>query len=97
MGTRPADTRPVARAAAAASGHMSNGRYVQVGTYGQPSNVRNAIARLQGQGLPVGTSRVRSSGRQLQVVLAGPFNSQAELNSALRSARAMGYSDAFIR
>lgn len=97
MGTRPAEPRAVARATAAASGRMSNGQYIQVGTYGQESNVRSAISRLQGQGMPVATGRVTSAGRQLQVVLAGPFNSRAELNSALNAARAMGYSDAFVR
>lgn len=97
MGTRPTEPRAVARATAAASGRMSNGQYIQVGTYGQASNVRNAVSRLQSQGMPVATGRVTSSGRQLQVVLAGPFNSRAELNSALNAARAMGYSDAFVR
>lgn len=78
-------------------GQMSNGQYVQVGTYGVESNARATVARLQQSGLPVATGQARRGGQALQVVLAGPFRSQAELSAALGRARAMGYSDAFIR
>ncbi|WP_323034592.1 SPOR domain-containing protein [Pararhodobacter sp.] len=82
---------------AANGGRMSNGQYVQVGTYRERSNVQTAISRLQSSGMPVATGSTSNGGRPLQVVLAGPFHSQAELNAALGRARAMGYSDAFIR
>jgi hypothetical protein len=82
---------------AATGGQMSNGQYVQVGTYGERSNVRAAISRLQAQGMPVATGSTSNGGRPLQVVLAGPFTSQAELSAALGRARAMGYTDAFVR
>lgn len=90
-------TRAQASAVAGTAGRMSNGQYVQIGTYAQDANARAAISRLQARGLPVGTSQASSGGRQLQVVLAGPFGSQAELNAALNAARALGYSDAYIR
>lgn len=83
--------------AASYGGQMSNGQYVQVGTYGQPSNLRAAISRLQAQGMPVATGNTSNGGRPLQVVLAGPFTSQAELHAALGRVRAMGYGDAFVR
>lgn len=95
MGTTAEIDRAPVRAAT--SGGMSNGRFVQVGTYGVASNAQAAIARLQAQGLPVARGNATSGGRSLQVVLAGPFNSQAELNAALGAARAMGYSDAYVR
>lgn len=82
---------------AANGGRMSNGQYVQVGTYRERSNVRTAIGRLQAQGMPVATGSTSNGGRPLQVVLAGPFHSQAELAAALGRARAMGYTDAFVR
>ncbi|OCX66746.1 hypothetical protein BFP70_00885 [Thioclava sp. SK-1] len=77
-----------ARPAAAAKG-----RYVQVGSFGQAANAAGAKARLSGMGLPV--TSARSGG--LQVVLAGPFSSTSQLQSALRAARASGFGDAFIR
>ena len=78
-------------------GRMSNGQYIQIGTYRERSNIRAAVGRLQSTGMPVATGRVSNGGRQLQVVLAGPFNSQAELSAALGRARSMGYNDAFVR
>jgi len=82
---------------AANGGRMSDGQYVQIGTYRERNNVRAAVSRLQSQGMPVATGSSSNGGRPLQVVLAGPFASQAELNAALGRARAMGYTDAFIR
>ncbi|MEZ5751429.1 MAG: SPOR domain-containing protein [Paracoccaceae bacterium] len=79
--------------AAATGGQMSNGQYVQIGTYGQRSNAQAAIARLQARGMPAAISR----GAQNQIVLAGPFRNASELNAALSTLRSMGYSDAFIR
>lgn len=93
MGT----TNGVQAAPATTSGRMSNGQYVQVGTYGVQSNAQAAVARLQARGMPVATARASASGQSVQVVLAGPFASQAELASALNAARALGYSDAFVR
>lgn len=94
MGTTAAlDARP----ASATRGQMTNGQYVQIGTFGVPANASSAISRLQSRGLPVAQGATTSGGRQLQVVLAGPFASQAELGAALNAARALGYSDAFVR
>ena len=95
MGTTAGVTAHQPRATTGA--RMSNGQYVQVGTYGERSNVRAAVSRLQSQGMPVATGGSTSNGRPVQVVLAGPFSSQAELNAALTRARAMGYTDAFVR
>jgi cell division protein FtsN len=71
--------------------------YVQVGTFGQPSNAQNAVGRLAGLGLPVATSRGSRAGQQLVVVLAGPFGSLVQAQSALGAARGAGFGDAFLR
>ena len=89
---RRADTRADTRA-----GMMTDGRFVQIGTYREPGNVQAAVQALRAQGLPAATGQVTSGGRQLQVVLAGPFTARADLQGALSAARSMGYSDAFIR
>lgn len=72
-------------------------RYVQIGTYAVPGNAVRAKSRVQGMGFPVRMANYSRHGRALQVVLAGPFASQADLRRALAAARAGGYSDAFTR
>lgn len=71
----------------------AGGRYVQVGSFGVPANAAGAAARLAAAGLPV----ARGQSRGLVVVMAGPFATQADVASALQSARAAGFSDAFVR
>ena len=71
--------------------------YVQVGTFGEPSNADKVRARLAGLGLPISNSRFEQHGRTLQVVYAGPFSSGSEAHSALGIAHQNGFSDAFIR
>jgi len=72
-------------------------RYVQVGMFGMPANAQSAKARLRALGLPVAVAKTRSKGRELQIVFAGPFPSQAQLKSALGAVRKAGYGDAFLR
>ena len=86
-------TNPGVRNTVSAASH----RYVQVGTYGNPSNASKVIARLQGLGLPVRVTQAKSGGRVLQTVMAGPFTRQANLNAALTAARNAGYRDAILR
>ncbi|WP_188670924.1 SPOR domain-containing protein [Neptunicoccus cionae] len=70
-------------------------RYVQIGTFGDTKNARRTISRFQAGGLPVGSRTIARNGKKLKVVLLGPFNSTAQMQSALRSARGAGFSDAF--
>ena len=70
-------------------------RYVQVGTFGDASNTQRTIRRFQAAGVPVATRNVARGGRNLKVVLLGPFGSSAQMQSALRSARGAGFGDAF--
>lgn len=75
----------------------AGGLYVQVGTFGQPSNAEGARARLRAAGLPVGTAQVTKGGKALQMVMAGPFGDAGSAQAALNAARAAGFGDAFIR
>jgi len=72
-------------------------RFVQVGMFGMPANAEATKARLRALGLPVAVAKTRSKGRDLQIVFAGPFKSQAQLTSALGAVRKAGYGDAFLR
>ena len=72
-------------------------RYVQVGVFGQAENTREAIQRIQSLGYAANTSSYIRNGQNLKAILAGPYNTQASLNSALSNLRALGYADAYIR
>ncbi|MDD8021633.1 MAG: SPOR domain-containing protein [Paracoccaceae bacterium] len=67
-------------------------RFVQVGSFGVPSNAEGAKARLRGLGLPVSTGRAGA----LTVVYAGPLRA-AEAPRVLAAARAAGFGDAILR
>ncbi|WP_170068382.1 SPOR domain-containing protein [Meinhardsimonia xiamenensis] len=83
----PATTAPAAQGAA----------YVQVGTFAVPANARNAARALQANGLPVRVGKTRLRGKPVQIVMAGPFASDAEIAAALKLARRAGFADAFAR
>ncbi len=73
------------------------GRYVQVGVFADPANADRAIARLKALGLPVASAMSRKGGKPIKAVLAGPFTTSDDLQSALALARRNGYRDAFAR
>ncbi|MEO0402663.1 MAG: SPOR domain-containing protein [Pseudomonadota bacterium] len=75
----------------------ASGRYVQVGTFGVPSNAQAAAQRIASAGLPARIGKVTRGGKSYQVVLAGPFTSSAALTAGLQRSRAAGFGDAFVR
>ncbi len=89
--TKTEPTAPVRQQASA------NGLYVQVGTFGVPENAAGARSTLQSLGLATARANITQGGRALTIVLAGPFTSSAEAQSALNAARGAGFNDAFIR
>jgi cell division protein FtsN len=91
--TKTEPTAPVRQQRAAAAG----GLYVQVGTFGVPENAAGARATLQSLGLATARANITQGGRALTIVLAGPFGSSGEAQSALNAARGAGFGDAFIR
>lgn len=72
-------------------------RFVQVGTFGVASNAQSTAQRLQRMGLPVRIGKFTRGGKQMRIVLAGPFGSSARTNGALNTLRNAGYRDAFAR
>ena len=72
-------------------------RYVQVGTYTVAANATAALAKLRNNGLPAGIRTFSKDGRDLRIVVAGPFDLQSDLRNAVILAQSLGFSDAFAR
>jgi len=67
---------------------------VQAGVFGVPENAKRLIRRLKAKGIPALSKDVRSGSRTLSRVLAGPFMTTGERNSAQATIRKMGMKDA---
>ncbi|WP_158234155.1 SPOR domain-containing protein [Oceaniglobus indicus] len=85
------------RTAAPAPQAVPGKRYVQAGTFGDAANAGRTVARLQNAGLPVRTQTIQRGGRQLQIVLAGPFADARQTQDGLAAVRRAGFHDAFAR
>lgn len=100
-GTRPqpaGKSHGGAGAATSAVGTIPAGaRYVQLGTFGNPDNAERAARRLAGLGYPVLRGRDRVNGREVQFIMAGPFDDREAIVRALDAIRRAGYRDAFPR
>lgn len=99
-GTRVAVAGPAApakRLSTKTAPETAAGRYVQVGSFGNPQNATGAVAQLQAAGLPVRVAKTTQGGKALQIVLAGPFAGQDQVQAALSVARRSGFADAFSR
>ena len=83
--------------ATATTGAATGALWVQVGTFGVKANATGAAQRLAGLGLPTAKSRITKGGKALEIVLAGPFGSAAEAQTALSKARNAGFGDAILR
>ena len=64
--------------------------YVQVGTFGVAANAQNTAARIQRMGMPVRIGKFSRGGKEMCIVLAGPFPSSAYVNGALRAVHNAG-------
>lgn len=80
-----------------ASDQISGHRYVQVATFSNRANAQAVAQSLRNQGLPMRIGVLTRNGQELRLVLAGPFSSDRQLQNALGTARAAGFSDAFTR
>lgn len=86
------------KAAAPALGTIPAGaRYVQLGTFADPGNADRAVQRVAGLGYPVLRGKDRVNGREVQFIMAGPFDDREGIVRALNAIRRAGYRDAFPR
>lgn len=76
---------------------VTGARFVQVGSFGVPSNAARAADRLRSMGYPVQVTQSAIRGKPVQVVKAGPFGSEAQAVAALGAARGSGFADAILR
>lgn len=76
---------------------ISGHRYVQVGTFSTRDQAQSVAQALRSRGLPMRVGVFNQQGREMRIVLAGPFGSDSQLQGALRTARGAGYGGAFTR
>ncbi|MEO1138694.1 MAG: SPOR domain-containing protein [Pseudomonadota bacterium] len=72
-------------------------RYVQAGMFADPANAKRAAQIIAKSGLPARTGKLTRKGKAYTLVLAGPFQTQNQLTSALGKVRRAGFADAFPR
>lgn len=72
-------------------------RYIQVGIFADDNNAQRAARRLFALGLPVARGRMSVKGKDLQVIMAGPFDGRQALVVALHRTRDGGFKSAYPR
>ncbi|MBZ8118719.1 SPOR domain-containing protein [Roseovarius sp. LXJ103] len=87
-------TLPVAVAEPA---RAASHRFVQAGIYRTRAQAQVEARRVASMGLPTRLGTIRRNGEDLSIVLAGPFNSQSALTSAMTRVRGAGFGNAVLR
>ncbi|MGR3468034.1 MAG: SPOR domain-containing protein [Shimia sp.] len=72
-------------------------RTVQVATFANPAQAQRAAQVLANAGMPTRIGNYTKGGQRRQVVILGPFGSQGQVQRAISTAQAYGYSGAFAR
>ena len=101
-GARPAPVREVTKPTpsqvpAALSRIPPGARFVYVGSYSVQTNAEATGRRVLQMGLPVSRAVQVQPGRDVQVVIAGPFEGREAVVRALDQIRKAGFSDAYAR
>jgi cell division septation protein DedD len=84
------EQRPVAAPA-------DGGRYVQVATFADEGAARRTVTQVQRMGFPARLGHFTRQGQRHQVVMAGPFATEAQALRARDTARGAGYGSAALR
>ena len=72
-------------------------RYVELGNFSDPDHARRTAQKLANSGLPARMGKVTHKGKTYTLVMAGPFETQGQLDSGLARVRGMGFSQASLR
>ncbi len=70
---------------------------LQVATYRSTKSAQYAVGRLEARGIRARVVEVEKAGRTLSMVQAGPFANEAQTRSALSTAHAVGYTNAYMK
>ncbi|XDA97233.1 SPOR domain-containing protein [Sulfitobacter sp. LCG007] len=73
------------------------GRYVQVAVFKQKGVAMDTARMVQRLGLPVRLKIAKRQGKRYFTLVAGPFQRERELHSALGTVQKAGFSEAFLR
>lgn len=96
--TRPAQAQPAAATSPAPAGMIPAGaRYVQVGTYANAANADRTAQTLVAMGYAVYRGKDKVGARDVQFIMAGPFNDRQSMVKALDGIRRAGFKDAYPR
>ncbi len=79
------------------SAAIASHRFVQAGVFSTRAQAQQAAQRIARSGLPARLGTMRRNGQTYSLALAGPFSSQAQLNSALSQVRGAGFGNATLR
>ncbi len=88
------ETRISTKSVEPGSAAPASSPFVQAGRYTDDAAARAAVLRLQQAGLPVKIGKGTSNGKPFQIVVAGPYTTEAALQAGLSAVRALGFSDA---
>ncbi len=91
-------TRAAPKAATARSGERISGKgYVQLGVFSTSASAQSAAQRMMRMGMPARIGKFNRGGRELRMVLVGPFASARAQRTALSQARGAGFGSAKLR
>ena len=82
---------------ATAATQRASHSYVQAGVYATRAQAATAAQRLARTGVTTRLGTLTKGGKSYSLVLAGPFRTQSQLDSALATARAAGFGNARLR
>lgn len=72
-------------------------RYVQLGAFEDADHAKRTAQQMANSGMPARMGKVTRNGQSYTLVLAGPFDTQAQLDAGLARVRNMGFSGATLR
>lgn len=79
------------------SAPADGGLYVQVATFADEAAARHTVTQVQRMGFPARLGHFTRQGQRHQVVMAGPFTTEAQAQRARDTARGAGYRNATLR
>jgi len=90
------ESRPATPAAAPTPAAGSNAWWVQIGSFSQTGNADRVVKELGAAGIPARVSPIRSNGKELFRVRAGPVADRAAAEQLRRRVEAAGHKGTLV-